>query len=50
MLLGLLRALAQGERIDLTLVFEKAGEIVVSVPVGEPSGDGAGGHGHDHGH
>lgn len=52
MLLGLLRTLEQGERIDLTLVFEKAGEVVVAVPVGEPAGHGAGadGHGHDHGH
>lgn len=33
MLLGLTRSLAQGETLVLTLVFERAGEIVTEVPV-----------------
>lgn len=33
MLMGLKRPLAQGDTVALTLTFEKAGEIVVEVPV-----------------
>jgi len=33
MLMGLNRALVQGEVISLTLTFERAGEIIVEVPV-----------------
>ncbi len=33
MLIGLKRALKAGETIDATLVFEKAGEVKVSIPV-----------------
>ncbi len=59
MLLGLEKKLKEGESITLTLTFEKAGEIVVEVPIkgvaatgpGYSHGDhGSGGHsGHKHG-
>lgn len=50
MLLGLTRALHHGDRISLTLSFEKAGEVVVEVPVDlerQPVQEGGEGmHGH----
>ncbi|MFS4580508.1 copper chaperone PCu(A)C [Phaeobacter sp. C3_T13_0] len=33
MLMGLTKSLAHGDNVDLTLVFEKAGEVSVTVPV-----------------
>jgi len=54
MLMELQKPLKEGEAIDLTLVFEKAGEVVVKVPVlkvgspgpaGTAGGGGHGGHG-----
>lgn len=38
MLIGLTRPLAEGDRFTLTLTFEKAGKVVVVVPVGDPAG------------
>ena len=57
MLMGLTRDLADGDSFSLTLVFEKAGEIVIDVPVDndrkpEDSGmmhKGHSGHGMNHG-
>ena len=54
MLFGIAEPLTDGESLSLTLVFEAAGEIAVSVPVsrtaGEPDHHGSGqGHGHGHG-
>ncbi|MFO7298249.1 MAG: copper chaperone PCu(A)C [Pseudomonadota bacterium] len=51
MLMGLKQPLKAGEKLDLTLVFEKAGEINVTAPI-EPIGAKGTGHdhGHDHGH
>lgn len=53
MLVGLKRPLVEGERVPMTLVFEKAGKLAVELkvePLGGPTkGDGAdhgGGHGH----
>lgn len=43
MLTGLARPLTQGDRLTLTLRFEKAGEVTVEVPV---DNDRAPGHGH----
>jgi hypothetical protein len=49
MLIGLKRKLAEGDKIPMTLTFEKAGPIAVEVNVekgpAEPQG---GGHGHQH--
>ncbi len=45
MLMGLQAPLKQGETLELTLVFERAGEVKVSVPVGGVAEGG----GHDHG-
>lgn len=56
MLMDLKQPLKEGETIDLTLVFEKAGEVSVKVPVlkvGSPGPGGAaraGGSGHGGGH
>lgn len=59
MLMGLTRALSDGDRFDLTLVFEQSGEQVVSVVLdnqrspaaqGEPMMDHGDGHAHGHGH
>jgi periplasmic copper chaperone A len=50
MLIGLKRTLKAGETIDATLVFEKAGEIKVSMPVVDRAAamkqEGQGHHGH----
>ncbi|KAJ56154.1 copper-binding protein [Actibacterium mucosum KCTC 23349] len=51
MLMGLTAPLVHGETVDVTLTFEKAGEMTVSVPVDLERNDahaGHGGHG-DHG-
>lgn len=40
MLIGLAKPLAKGEEIELTLTFEKAGEVKVKVPVGEVAAGG----------
>lgn len=56
MLMGLKQPLKEGETIPLTLRFEKAGEVAVTVPVkaagmrpaAHDHGDGKGHHGHDH--
>lgn len=56
MLMGLSRRLAPGESFPLTLIFEKAGAVEVSVRVGSVGGKpagmdaGAGADGHGHGH
>ena len=44
MLMGLVKPLKKGEEIEITLSFEKAGNVVVKVPVGDVA-QGA----HDHG-
>lgn len=51
MFLGLTRPFTQGETVDVTLTFERAGEIAVEIPIDlerQPAGHG-GSHGHDHG-
>ena len=56
MLMGLTAPLKKGQSFELTLIFEKAGRVPVTVGVAgvgakAPHGDGAGhGHGHGHGH
>ena len=54
MMMGLKAPLKKGETLDLTLVFEKAGDVPVSFPIlgpGAMSAHGkAGGHSDDHGH
>ncbi|MEL7133691.1 MAG: copper chaperone PCu(A)C [Pseudomonadota bacterium] len=53
MLMGLTGPLEQGATIDVTLVFEKAGEMVVSIPVDnarKPEAGAHGGHGDHSGH
>ena len=54
MFLGLTGAMEQGDTVDLTLTFEKAGEIEIEVPVDlermDGHGHGHGGHGHGHNH
>lgn len=53
MLMGLTEGLKQGDEIDVTLTFENAGDMVVSIPVDnerKASHGGMQGHGsHDHG-
>ena len=46
MLIDLKRPLKDGERFDLTLRFERAGERTVTVWVQVPRGEAAGGHRH----
>lgn len=48
MLMNLQRPLVEGERFDITLRFERAGEITVQMHVQKPGE--AGGHGQGHGH
>ncbi len=43
MFMGLKQPLKEGDTLDVTLTFEKAGQVVVKVPVG---GVAEGGHGH----
>jgi copper(I)-binding protein len=51
MLMGLTAPLNQGDQIDLTLTFEKAGDVTLTVPVDNERMDGHGGHGgHGMGH
>ena len=55
MLMGLARGLTEGEAVEIVLVFEKAGEIPLKVPVGAPAAAAEGQHmhhgaGHDAGH
>ena len=56
MMMELKQPLKEGETIDLTLVFEKAGEVSVKVPVlkagsaGPDGAKGGGGHGGHHKH
>lgn len=47
MLMGLTRELKDGDMVSVTLVFEKAGEMVIEAPVDNARKDG--GHGHGHG-
>jgi copper(I)-binding protein len=44
MLMGLAGPLREGERIELTLTFEKAGNVKIDVPVGAVAAGS-----HDHG-
>ena len=48
MLMGLTQPLENGATVPLTLTFEKAGDVVVEVPV-DLDRKPAGGHGHGHG-
>lgn len=58
MLMELKKPLKEGDTFDMTLVFEKSGEVAVKVPilkVGSPgpggtAGSGSSGHGHQAGH
>ena len=53
MFMGLTRQLEHGDEITLTLVFETAGEMTLSVPVDlerQPDHGHSHGHGHDHSH
>lgn len=55
MLMGLKKPLEEGGKLNLTLVFEKAGEIEVTAPIEPIGAKGPGGagdthHGADHGH
>lgn len=51
MFLGLTRSLAHGDMVQVTLTFEKAGEVVVEIPVDlERKPDAAAQGGHMHGH
>lgn len=54
MLIGLKQQLKEGDTVPLTLHFEKAGDVAVSVPVKgagmRASGGDHSGHGHDHSH
>ena len=40
MLMGLKAPLREGEALELTLTFEKAGDVKVSAPVGSPAATG----------
>ena len=50
MLVGLKGPLTKGESFPLTLVFEKAGEVTVDVPIQAPGAMGKGGHAGHGGH
>jgi copper(I)-binding protein len=51
MMMGLTRPFAQGEAIELTLTFEKAGDVTLTVPIDNERADGMGmAHGHGQGH
>lgn len=49
MFLGLERSLADGDLVEVTLVYESGCEVAVSIPV-DLGRAGTGGHGHSHGH
>ena len=49
MMMGLTQPLAQGDEVTVTLVFEKAGEVEVTIPVdNERKAEGAGHGAMDH--
>ncbi len=50
MFMGLIAPFKQGDMIDLTLIFETAGEVVVQVPVDLDRQPQASGHGNHSGH
>jgi len=50
MFMGLTETLEQGEELKVTLVFEQAGDVVVTIPVDNERMDKHGGHGHSHSH
>ena len=51
MFMGLTQDMVQGEAVEVTLTFEKAGEIVVEIPVDlERQDHGGHGSGHNHNH
>ncbi|MEO0390722.1 MAG: copper chaperone PCu(A)C [Pseudomonadota bacterium] len=50
MFMGLTETLEQGEDLTVTLVFEQAGEVEVTIPVDNERMDAHGGHGHSHSH
>lgn len=47
MFMGLKGTMEHGDRVPVTLIFEKAGEVVVEIPV-DLERKGKGGHGHAH--
>lgn len=52
MFLGLTRSLAHGDVVNVTLTFEKAGDVTVEIPVDlerKPNANAHGGHGQMHG-
>jgi len=50
MFLGLTRVLEQGDEIEVTLTFEEAGEMTVTIPVDNERMPAETGHGMQHGH
>lgn len=50
MLLGLTEPLEVGAEIEVTLTFESAGDVVITVPVKDGKDAHGSGHGHGHGH
>ncbi|MEM8555882.1 MAG: copper chaperone PCu(A)C [Pseudomonadota bacterium] len=52
MFLGLNTSLEQGDTVEVTLTFEQAGDMTMTIPVDleRMDGHGHGGHGHGHGH
>lgn len=48
MFMGLNRSLAHGDVVTVTLTFEKAGDVVVEIPVDLERKPGDHGHGHNH--
>ena len=50
MFMGLNGTMEHGATVQVTLVFEKAGEVVVDIPVDLERKGGGMGHGHGHGH
>ncbi len=49
MLMGLVEPLSQGDTIEVTLTFEKAGEVTVTIPVDNERKAAKAAHGHKHG-
>jgi hypothetical protein len=50
MFLGLNRPLTQGDEVEVTLTFEQAGEVTVTIPVDNERMPAGMGHGMQHGH
>ncbi|MEM1077792.1 MAG: copper chaperone PCu(A)C [Pseudomonadota bacterium] len=50
MFMGLTESWAQGDMVPVTLVFEKAGEVTLDIPVDLEREAAHGGHDHHHGH